>query len=102
MSQTSRLLQGSVRPAEDADQECMRCGKLVQLREHSEHDGFCDSCAHEEIVSLATTLTRLVVVGNALNLILPTASGNAVLAEFREALAAAQPNMHTSNPSQKK
>lgn len=37
---------------EDGHPICAKCDRLVSLRDSSEHDGLCDSCAHEEVARL--------------------------------------------------
>lgn len=38
---------------------CNRCHCDVHLREDSEHDGFCDSCAHDELAAKDARITEL-------------------------------------------
>ncbi len=45
---------------EDGDPICVKCRCNVSLRHDSEHDGYCDNCAHVELASLQSDVRRLV------------------------------------------
>jgi hypothetical protein len=45
--------------SEDGSPQCVKCGTFVNLRDNTEHTGYCDSCAQEIAVSSVNSIAGM-------------------------------------------